>query len=322
MQDRRLSEEEARRLWERAARLHAESAAKELTAGEGDSEAESPESADRSDYSVDVVVRSAVEAGIPAEYVRRALEEMSPDGEPLGKVDVWADRYLGEGGRTLRVARTVDGSVDAVYAALQRVFPNAPYQLTLTSTDGRDPRSGGRLTFEVPTYAGFAGAGASSKAVMQVRHWADIRELHVRLLPKPPEGEGMPERTEVELFANLAHTRRVNFWAGNGVAGAVGLVTAMLTGAITSSIIDPVVAAELLTTFGAAGAAGVGSFLGLGRAWRPVYRYGIGKGREGMGKLIDALVVDLQTGGAFTSKDPKPVQEGTGVNDMLKQLGL
>ena len=317
MDDRNLTEAQARALWERAARLHAESAARQLGAGVPSDDDELSGGSESGEYSVDVVVRSAVEAGIPEEFIQQAMTELGRDAADHGRVDRWAERWTGDDTPALVVRRVLAAPVEEVYGAMQRVYPNPPYGLTLSGTDGRPPTEGGRLTFEVPySLTGLGGPGAN-QAVTDLRHWADVKEIDVRLRPVA----GDPSRTEIEILAHLGNTRRVNFWAGNGVGTLLGAVGGLLTGAITSSIIDPVTAAQLFATFGAAGTAAVGTFSTTRWWWRPFYRLALRRGRRGMERLIDAVLVDMQTGGAFT-KRVEPPRKGEGVDDLLGSLGL
>lgn len=299
MNDRKLTEAQARALWERAARLHAEASMKELgprdPAGEG---ADPIDESQGSDYTVDVVVRSAVEAGIPAEFVERALSEIGQAGLDRGKVDEWAESYTGDDTPVLTVRRTIRARHDEVYAAMQRVLPNAPFGLTLSATDGRPPLEGGTLRFDVPYALSGFGGSTPHQAMMDLRHWADIKEIRIRLTPSTSGSDA----TDVEIWAPLGNTRRVNFWAGNAVGGVLGSVIGLVGGAIASAIVDPVTAVQLATVFGVAGTSAVGTIATSRLWWRPVYGIALRRGRRGMERLLDALVVDLQTEGAFTRR--------------------
>ncbi len=304
MNDGKLTEAQARALWERAARLHAEASAQEADRIEASGDtSERMDDADGSNYSVDVVVRSAIEAGIPAEYVNRALTELGQADATRSKVDEWAESYTGDDTPVLSVRRTIRATPEEVYGAMQRVLPNAPFGLTLSATDGRAPLEGGTLLFDVPyALSGFGGSGPH-QAMMDLRHWADIKEVRIRLVASSAE----PGATDVEIWAPLGNTRRVNFWSGNAIGGVLGGLFGLIGGAVAAAVVDPVTAAQLATVFGAAGASAVGTFATSRLWWRPVYGIALRRGRRGMERLLDALTVDLQTKGAFTRR----VEPGT-----------
>lgn len=296
MPDRRLTEAQARALWERAARLHAEASANELApSGPAGGAADSIDEAEGSDYTVDVVVRSAVEAGIPAEFVERALAEIGQVDLDRGKVDEWAESYTGDDSPVLAVRRTIQAPRDKVYAAMQRVLPNAPFGLTLAGTDGRPPLEGGTLRFDVPYALSGFGGSPPHQAIKDLRHWADIKEIRIRLIPGGAD-------TEVEVWAPLGNTRRVNYWVGNAAGGILGGVFGLIGAGVAAAIVDPVTVVQLATVFGVAGTSAIGTFSTSRFWWRPLYRLALNKGRRGMERLLDAIVVDLQTEGAFTRR--------------------
>ena len=323
MDDPRLTEDEARALWERAARLQAEAAARELAAPrpESDSDPEEPEG--RGDYSVEVVRRAAEEAGIAREFVDRALEERALSGEASGPVDRWADRLLGDGPRVSRTTSVLEGSVQEVFESLRRVMPNPPFGFTLSGTRDGPPPEGGTLVFEVPYYYGTTGSmGQISGPVMDIRHWADLKEVFVRLVPVEV-GEAEAPRTEMQVWASTAYARRVNFWVGGGAAAFAGAAAGIAGFLVSGGLLDLAAASEVLVQLGAGAASGVTGLLGAARGWRPVYRYGQKKGQEGMQRIIDAVRVDLHTGGGFSpAQAPRQIGGGDGLSSMLSDLGL
>lgn len=321
MDDPKLTEDQARALWERAARLQAEAAARELAAPATDESSKKQEGAS-GDYSVEVVRRAAEEAGIAREFVDRALEERTFEGEAPGAVDRWADRLLGDGPRVSRVSGVVEASVEEAFESLRRVLPNAPFGLSLSGTRGGAPLEGGTLVFEVPYYGSAGGVVQSSGPVIDIRHWADLKEIFVRLVSVPVE-EGAKPRTEIQVWASTAHARRTNFWVG-GMAAAVAAAAAGAAGFfLTGGLLELATASEVLIQLGAGTASGLTGLLGAARGWRPVYRYGQKKGQGGMQRIIDAVRVDLQTGGGF-SPAPAPRQVGGGdtLSGVLNDLGL
>ncbi|NNF26423.1 MAG: hypothetical protein HKN73_04265 [Gemmatimonadetes bacterium] len=315
MPDRKLSEAQARALWERAARLHAEASDRELAPGDAEGAGgDGIDEAQGSEYAVDVVVRSAVEAGIPIEYVERALSEIGQADLDRGKVDQWAESYLGDDTPVLSVRRTIQARPEEVYAAMQRVLPNSPFGLTLAGTDGRPPLEGGTLRFDVPYVLSGFGGSSPHQAMKDIRHWADIKEVRIRLVP----GSSDPEVTEVEIWAPLSNTRRVNFWAGIAAGGVLGALFGIIGGAVAAAIVDPVTARQLAAVF-TTGATAVGTFSTSRFWWRPMYGIALRRGRRGMERLLDALAVDLQTEGAFTRR-VEPGEGGGSDRGGLDQL--
>lgn len=312
MNDRKLTEAQARALWERAARLHAEASVRQLGPGEPTADAaDRVDDGEAVDYTVDVVVRSAVEAGIPAEFVERALAEIGQAGLDRGKVDLWAESYVGDDSPVLSVRRTIRARPGEVYAAMQRVLPKPPFGLTLAATDGRPPLEGGTLRFDVPYAMSGIGGHPPHQAMKDIRHWADIKEIRMRIVPGTTDSE-----TEIEIWAPLGNTRRVNFWTGTSAGGILGTLFAIIGGATATAVIDPVTAAHVATVFGVAATSAVGTFSTSRFWWRPMYRFALGRGRRGMERLLDALVVDLQTEGAFSRRVEKGSDDRTGDLDV------
>ena len=284
---RELTEEEARRLWERAAELQAE-ADPQGHRSDGDSDA--PADTASPGYAVDVVRQAALDAGIDPEFVDKALVEVRTEAES-GRLDRWADRFMKDAPKWLTVRRTLDASPQETYTSLQRVLPNSPYEFNLIGTRGASPLEGGRLIFEVPNQVGFGTSGNST--VFDIRQHAGILEIEVSLGAVGEDGT----QTELEITAQLASGRRVAFMAAQAV-GAVGVGAGFLiTGALTvalfgSGLIVPVLAA-------AGGGAG---FLGASRGFRPLYRWAVRRAEKAFEHLINAIAVDVRTGGAFAPR--------------------
>jgi len=298
---RRLSEEEARTLWERAARLQAEAATRHLPAP---AEEEDLPSGPDAGLSLEVVRRAAIEAGIDPSFVDDALIELD-ESEPARPVDARAERYLDDPDPVSRISRVIAASPDETYMALQRVLPRAPYGLTLKRVDGRDPREGGTLVFEVPYSAAAANGLQVSGPMVDIRHYADFRELRIRMRALEPDPDGSP-RTEIEVVAPRAHAKRVNYWVGatfGGLAGAVaGAAGSLITGGVLA-LAGPVEAVAMLAAGGASAWAG---WFGTERGWRRAYRWGQRKGDRAIAGMLDAIDLDIRTGGAFsTGNQPK-----------------
>lgn len=284
--ERRLSDDEARRLWQRAAELQAE-ASREL-------ESRSKELAQRDDasgvegFSVEHVREAAVEAGISAEFVEMALEERAE-----GRSDE-ATRFqklvLGETRQPLTERRTYEYSAGEIFAAMQRVLPSLG--LNLVDTRGGDPLEGGWMYFELRS-SGFA---QTDRITFDLYQWADVRELQVRLVPR---GEG---RCEVTIRAPLDFSRKLSSRVFAGLAPVGGGIAAGITGAVLAGVVGALGLAPLAETAlmltGAAGAFGVGTWGSLA-GFRRLGRAGWRKGQSAIERILASLETDVRTGGAF-----------------------
>ncbi len=299
---RELTEEEARRLWERAAELQAEAApGEQLSDGDNDVPADTASPG----YGVDVVRQAALDAGIDPEFVDKALVEVRTEAES-GLLDRWADRFLKDAPKWLTVRRTLDISPEETYASLQRVFPNSPYEFNLIGTRGASPLEGGRLIFEVPNQVGFATHGNST--VYDIRHYADILEIEVSLRAVGENGT----QTELEITAQLVRSRRVAFLAAQVVGGVASGVGFLIAGFITSGLLGPATVPVLVL----AAAGGGGGSLGAGRAFRWLFGWALRRAEKAFKRLIGAIAVDVRTGGAFAPRgDRGALPPGTGSDE-------
>ncbi len=301
MPKRELTEEEARRLWERAAELQAEAAPQEHLS-DGDSDV--PGDTASPGYALDVVRQAALDAGIDPEFVDKALVEVRTEAES-GRLDRWADRFLKDAPKWLTVRRTLDVSPEDTYASLQRVLPNSPYGFSLIGTRGASPLEGGRLIFEVPNQVGFGTSGNST--VFDIRHHAGILEIEVSLRSVGEDGG----QTELEITAQLVQGRRVAFIAAHAV-GVLGVGAGFLiAGGIASVLLGP--GAMSVVVLAAVG--GGGGFLGATRAFRPLYRWAIRRADKAFQRLISAIAVDVRTGGAFAPRGDRGVLPPTEVSN-------
>ncbi|MGH7576371.1 MAG: hypothetical protein ACREM1_14750 [Longimicrobiales bacterium] len=96
----RLSEEEAQRVWKRAADL--QSAAADRGSHPTVVSTESTESGGQTGYNLSQVRQAAAEVGIAPEFVALALaEEQDADVGPRDRIDRWAERLTGPEPRSL-----------------------------------------------------------------------------------------------------------------------------------------------------------------------------------------------------------------------------
>lgn len=296
--DRRLSEEEARRLWRRAAELQAEAAHRlEAAADEAGGGASADEIDRTAGYALEDVRAAAREAGIDDTFLGRALAELDaaaglvPSGDPGGL----AERFLAAPGDALVVSHLYHAPAATVYEALRRVMPRPPYELEVVESRGH-PLEGGTLSLEVPADWTARRPGDFS---YEVRGWADIKEVHLTL--RPSRGGG--ESCEVTLICPLNRSKRINLWTGGGLTVA-GTVAGGGAGAMG------------LATLAQAAAGGLGLFLtvltvawvvaaplGLGYAgmlgYRALYAHGLGRARKALLRLLDAVAVEAGLEGAL-----------------------
>ena len=140
-----LSEEEAARLWERAAQLQAESTGETETPDVQDARIHTP------GYALTHVRSAALEAGIDSEYVETALAELRADRSlpQAGTGSSLARKFLKDPPNTITARRIIDASPDEVFSAMEVVFPREPFRLALADRHG-DPLDGGMVVFDVP----------------------------------------------------------------------------------------------------------------------------------------------------------------------------
>ena len=286
MPDPRLSDEEARRLWPRAAELQADAArvleerSKDLVRRDDDQTVDG--------YSVDHVRQAAVEAGISPEFVDMALEERTEGG--AGEHTRFQKLVLGEERRPLMARRTYDHPAGEVFAAMQRVLP--ALALNLVDTRGGDPLEGGWMHFELRS----TGFNQTDRITFDLYQWADVREVHVRLLPL---GE---ERCEVTIRAPLDYSRKLSSRVFAVIAPVGGGILAAITGGAMTAVVGGLglgpLAATLVLAGGVAGAFGAGtagSIAGLRRLSKSGWR----KGQSALERILASFETDVRTGGAF-----------------------
>lgn len=290
--DRRLSDDQARRLWQRAAELQAEAARTLEERSKGLAEREAADDAG-SGYSLAHVRQAAVEAGISPEFVDLAIDEA---GDDLDHDEGLAGKIVGDGPRVITVSRIYEYPAAKVFQSMQRVLPQL--RLNLVDTRG-EPLEGGWMHFELPS----VGLQDTNRLMVDLYHWADVRELHLRLAPLGDD------RCEVTVRAPLGYSRKLGGWVLGALAPVGGLLAALLTGAITASILGGVALAPLMEVLlpwiAAAGAFGGGTAAGL-KGLRTLTRSGWAKGEAALERLLGTLATDVRTGGAFQPVLPPP----------------
>ena len=299
----RISEEEARALWHRAAELQAEAArrleerSRQLAPGGHPSD-----TAEVEGYRIADVRAAAEGAGIAPEFVDHALAE-ARDRALLGGADArpsaMAARFLGRPPLALEVARVIDAPAEEVYGAMQRILPDDPFRLSLVDQHGADPLEGSVLVFEVPKY--LATLGDQSFAYEMA--WVDLKQLLFCLRRLDTD----PPATELTVRGILIHSHKVNLWVGGGFSGlaaslsGVGAASAGAGAAAALGIGGIAAGAAVLGVLAGGAAAGLATL-----GWRKLYRYALRRGEKAIGNLIGSIVVDIETGGGFSSPKPRP----------------
>ena len=300
----RISEEEARALWHRAAELQAEAArrlearSRQLAPGGHPSDAAEVEGYRLAD------VRAAAEgAGISPEFVDHALAEARnralAEGAQ-GRPSAMAARFLGRPPRALEVSRVIHAPAEEVYRAMQRILPEDPFRLSLIDQHGADPLEGGVLVFKVPTF--LATVGDQSFAYEMA--WVDLKQLLFSLRRLGTD----PPATELTVRGSLIYSHKLNMWIGGGFSGVAaslsGVGGAFAAGGAAPALGLGTIAAGAAVLGFLVGGAAIGGLATLG--WRALYRYALRRGEKALGNLIGSIVVDIETGGGFSSPKPLP----------------
>lgn len=302
----RISEEQARALWRRAAELQAEAARRlEERSRQLAPRGHPADTAEVEGYRLADVRAAAEEAGISPEFVDHALVETRDRTLVEGaqaRPSTIAARFLGQPPLTLEVSRVIHAPAEEVYAAMQRILPGRPFRLSLIDHYGADPLDGGVLVFKVPAYSYTAMPADQSFAYEMA--WADLKQLLFSLRGLDTD----PPATELTVQASLIHSHKLNMWVGGSISGVVGSLSgvggAFAGGAAGAALgIGGLTAGAAVAGFLAAGAA-VGGLAMLG--WRAVYRYALRRGEKAIRNLIGSIAVDIETGGGFSSPTPLP----------------
>ena len=310
-QDDFLSQEEATRLWKRAAEIQAEAARQAeidaAAAAAGDLDTGSDAGANDG-YAMTHVRAAAVEAGIGQEFVDAALADLRTEqalssGKGLGI----ARRFLGNPDEALTVSRTINTPIAEVLRAMEAVMPEEPFGLSLRDRRG-DPEAGGLLIFTIPRSSL---QGASQPGFTGQVSYADLREIYASLRPL---GESSCVLT---LRGPIAWAYGINAGVGSLVTGAgagigfgVGSASAALAAAVLSTTalaaVAPFAAAALVTGGLLGGGMGGHFFL------RKLYRYGLSRGQVALESVISAVAMKAEGGWGI---GPKALPESTDTSE-------
>ena len=277
--DSPLSEEEAQRIWRRAAELQA-NAAERLEARSRALLEEDDETGDG--YAIVHVRQAAVEAGISPEFIDAALAESAGGEARLGPIERnFSAALVGPLPSHLQVSQVISAPPEDVYRVLQRMLPSPPYHLSLLNIQGSHPLEGGTMVFEVPKLGSEGPHKQVSAFVSDLRGWANISSLTIGLRPI---GEG-GRRCEVTVSASLGTLRKANLWFGGAMVTSAAVWGAWA--AVGAFGVVGLVAAPIV-------------WAGGSRVWRALAPWGVGRGRRAMERLLQALAGHVQTGGAFS----------------------
>lgn len=266
-----LTDEEAARLWQRAAQLQADAAAS--GAALADPSATQPEG-----HALAHVRAAAVEAGIGREFVDAALAEVRLERSlpaPTGNRSL-ARRVVPDLPDSITIGRSIPAAAPEVLSAMEAVLPGPPYRLTLTDRQG-DPLDRGTMVFDIHGSSNPFESGFGS-----IMNELGIRQLHISLRP----GAEPAQSTEV-----IVHGRVTAHTAGVMIAGIfAGLAGVVSTGAFLAVGFGTGIGPLL----GIPGAL-LGGWLGL-KAHRAVIRYAVRRARQSLEGLAGAVAARARGG--------------------------
>lgn len=275
---RRITEEQAKRLWERAAQIQAEAAQREEERVKDEASEEASqqllpgETDDGEGYSLTHVRQAGLEVGIQPEFLNLALGEEAvlelEGGSGEGGFDRAMQRLLGDHRRALEIRRSFSFPARPVWLSLEDALISDPNNFDLLELRGGAPAEGGVAIFEAP----YVPRNDGSLRYFSVA--ADTKRYLVRVTPEAG-GDGC----EVLIRVPLRRSRRIGGgvgagmvsgfgilggWAGLGIAGVVAGTGGMAT----------IPLALLLGGGAVGGATGVGGLtrFGLKYVYRSILR--------------------------------------------------
>lgn len=290
-----LTEEQAARLWQRAAALQTEAARKaesqwdrrQVTAG-----AQHTEDSNESGYAIEHVRAAAIEAGIGVEYLDAALGDLNAEGalaggDRRGILTRWMMTSVPDAITTRRV---IEATPREVLDAMEEIFSAEPYRLSLSEKKG-NVLEGGVLVFDVSGVTTFSAHAAS----------ADIRQIYLSIRSLD-DGS----RCEVTLRGPIAWALKRNTGLGAVIvaaAGGAGLGVAWAAGGSLAAAIMTAGIASIPVAGAVAAGVAVAGFVGGSAAgkvgFRALYEMTLRHGETMLDDLISALAVSAQGGWAL-----------------------
>jgi len=246
--EHRFTEEEASRIWRRAAELQAE---KRLPEAANDDAAPDDQPAAAARLSREEVAAIAREAGIERAFVDRALAEAALAAPPTG------------GQEAIHTRRQLAAPLAAVLGTIQEVAPAEPYRLRLR--DIRAVDDGRLLDFDLEGPECGVGGALRAGDFGAGRHLVGVRAA---LLP----AADARDHTDLLLYGvpnDLLASSRSNHDLGFGlVGGALGAATVGPAGVALLALGGAAVLAPVAVGAAAIGAAGIGLVRKLDRRSR------------------------------------------------------
>jgi hypothetical protein len=286
-----LSEEEATRLWRRAAELQAEAARLREAAALGPGEPDEDPSSEGG-YALTHVRAAAIEAGIGEEYVDAALADIRAERDVaagVGRRSI-SRAILGDPPDTLACRRRIRAGAADVLRAMEAVLPKEPYGLALIDRSG-DPLAGGSLVFDIPGASVTAGA---QPGLVGDASWADMRQVYVQVQAAPDQ-EGA---SDVTLRAPVAWAWRINAGVATGI-GALGLGFGSLAGTAVATAITAATGGAGLGAIAAAlavGIGGAGGGAGGVALTRVLHRSALRRGERSLRNMLSAVAAEAEGG--------------------------
>lgn len=282
MDDRRISDEEAREIWHRASRLQRAAERTEardhIAAGEDAVIAYDP-----SALPVDQVVGAATEAGISADHVLLALAERRlADWEAI-RPGRWTSRWLRRlvgGTEAVEVSRFVRASPRRVLRAVERTTAAGEFQLAAEGKYGESAMQG--IALVLRSSSPFSSPSSFHRAL-------DIADGRAVIATIRAEDDG----TRLRLRAPL-YRRGLNLTLVGGSAGLVGGGGAA-GGVAVGNTAAGLLGAAALT--GALSGAALGLLLGGGASvwgYRKLYAWGVSKGETAVRRLASAIATEAE----------------------------
>ena len=266
MNQGRITDEQARELWRRAAELQA--------AEQHSQDRLLPPERPSGGLSLEQVATAAEGAGIDPDYVRVALAETQlPDGDRVDR-NLWSARWLRRILRepdVIEITRTIAATPARVHEALRVVAARPTYELQHEATIGHDPVQDAVLVYRIVAgQSGFHGD----------MNWADARVL---LITIRPDVAGTRLKVRAPLFR-----RGINLALTGGSAALLGWGGSALGSAVAALAGSAALAFAPIVLGGMAGVAGgVAAYRGL---YRAVYRGGAGA----LKRLAQAMAAEAE----------------------------
>ena len=298
-----VSEEEAGRLWKRAAELQVEESRRVERRTRALHATPGPTGFPEGEHlPLEEVEAAALEVGIDQEFLRTAVSELQEEraaGEtpPPDFIERCANRFVGSLPSALDVTSLIPAPPSEVYRILQSLLPGDPYHLRLRSTLGVDPLEDGVLVFDAPKTS--IGRSSYSRRVLMARD--RVGRLYVRL--RSAEVDGKPG-CRVTIRGRVEADPEPAFWAGSALTAAFGAGGGLL-GAAAGAGLGIAGGFLLVPALGAAAACGALTYW----SFRAQYVQPFVRALQGLHELLEVLQAAVKTGGGFLPVDRAGVSE-------------